>query len=291
MLPTPISPGSNPFVSSVQDASSRPGPDLRAVNELLGTMKSTLCCLGATFDTLGAQTVKIAGLEPAIDAIHQIHSVRLQLDDQRTRQEERMQDAHKFIKEELENTQHDVYVRRVDILVQDMVKEVIQERVRAQLKVEIAESLRERVSEYKRRLMVSKIKLHNSEARRHNAAIRSTALDEQLHPLRRPFPISSNGAEDLPTPSPLFPPNVASLLRLGMDELERLIEEYETDMSNSVFPGETTHVQRNSIEHKLNTFMAYIGVGCQLVPQPPAQGDHSNSRRPLVVMISSPYTN
>lgn len=48
--------------------------DVEAVNELLGTMKLTLGALGATFDTLGEQTMKVAELGPAIDANHQVRS-------------------------------------------------------------------------------------------------------------------------------------------------------------------------------------------------------------------------
>lgn len=46
--------------------------DVEAVNELLQTMKLTLGALGATFDTLGEQTMRVAELGPAIDANHQV---------------------------------------------------------------------------------------------------------------------------------------------------------------------------------------------------------------------------
>ena len=50
--------------------------DVEAVNELLGTMKLTLGALGATFDTLGEQTLKVAELGPAIDANYQVRASR-----------------------------------------------------------------------------------------------------------------------------------------------------------------------------------------------------------------------
>lgn len=73
MLTTPTSPGSaaTPALAS-RDTTAPYGPDLQAVNELLGTMKLTLSTLGVTFDTLSDQTVKLAALGPAISAIHQV---------------------------------------------------------------------------------------------------------------------------------------------------------------------------------------------------------------------------
>lgn len=46
--------------------------DLEVVHELLGTMKLMLGTLGSTFDVLGDQTIKVATLPAAIDAVHQV---------------------------------------------------------------------------------------------------------------------------------------------------------------------------------------------------------------------------
>jgi hypothetical protein len=50
-----------------------------AVNELLALMKLNLNTLGATFDTLGEQSAKVATLGPAMDTAHQIHQLRRQM--------------------------------------------------------------------------------------------------------------------------------------------------------------------------------------------------------------------
>jgi hypothetical protein len=46
--------------------------DRTVVDELLDTMKQMLGTLGATFDTLGEQTMKVATLPAAMDAVHQV---------------------------------------------------------------------------------------------------------------------------------------------------------------------------------------------------------------------------
>lgn len=46
--------------------------DMAVVDELLGAMKQMLGTLGATFDTLGEQTMKVATLPAAIDAVNQV---------------------------------------------------------------------------------------------------------------------------------------------------------------------------------------------------------------------------
>lgn len=50
-----------------------------AVNDLLMLMKTNLNTLGATFDSLGEQSAKVATLGPALDTAHQIHQLRRQM--------------------------------------------------------------------------------------------------------------------------------------------------------------------------------------------------------------------
>ena len=57
-------------------ARSAVNQDLEVVHELLGTMKLMLGTLGSTFDVLGDQTIKVATLPAAIDAVHQVCVVR-----------------------------------------------------------------------------------------------------------------------------------------------------------------------------------------------------------------------
>lgn len=162
--------------------------DLEVVHELLGTMKLMLGTLGSTFDVLGDQTIKVATLPAAIDAVHQIATVRQQLDDQHKGQEERMMEVKRLLLEEVRNR---LYVRLKDTastIVREIIQREIAERVRKQLQEQVPQSMRDEVIRYKHQIMEVKVSLHNSEARRHNALIRSNSLDEPLRPLLRPPP-------------------------------------------------------------------------------------------------------
>ncbi|THH30881.1 hypothetical protein EUX98_g3320 [Antrodiella citrinella] len=181
--------------------------DVAAVEELLGTMRLTLTAVGSTMDTLAEQTVHVAALGPAIDATHQIGLVRKQLDDQHRRQEQRMVEMKAMLKEEISDGQLQEKLREIaGVLVRECVKREIVERVRRevsdsvsehgiggahisheQLQEQIPQDMREQAIRYKRQLLEVKASLHNSEARRHNALIRSNSLDEPLIPLVRPF--------------------------------------------------------------------------------------------------------
>lgn len=59
-----------------------PTANTQAVNDLLILMKSNLNTLGATFDSLGEQSAKVASLGPALDTAHQIHQLRRQMRNQ-----------------------------------------------------------------------------------------------------------------------------------------------------------------------------------------------------------------
>lgn len=59
-----------------------PVQNTAAVNDLLMLMKTNLNTLGATFDSLGEQSAKVATLGPAMDTAHQIHQLRRQMRNQ-----------------------------------------------------------------------------------------------------------------------------------------------------------------------------------------------------------------
>jgi len=59
-----------------------PTANTQAVNELFSLMKNNLNALGATFDSLGEQSAKVASLGPALDTAHQIHQLRRQMRNQ-----------------------------------------------------------------------------------------------------------------------------------------------------------------------------------------------------------------
>ena len=50
-----------------------------AVGDLLGVMQGTLGAVGKVFDVLGDQTMRVASLGPAVDAVYQARIVLLPL--------------------------------------------------------------------------------------------------------------------------------------------------------------------------------------------------------------------
>ncbi|KAF8583814.1 hypothetical protein K439DRAFT_1347694 [Ramaria rubella] len=222
-------------------ATTTPGPDLSDVEELLTTMKQTLGTLGATFDTLGEQTARIATLGPAMDAAHQVHRLRKQLQSQDRRHEERIGEIKVLLRDVLK----DQIIAHLSTHVHEMIREgvarIVRERVANELLAQIPTHLKEQVYEHKRQIQHVKQSLFNSEARRANALLRSNHLSEPLHPLLRP-----NGEI-----SSIFPKDLATLFGQNSSSAKQLAADYELTVSE----GEPSSRERN-----LNRFMQHIGV-------------------------------
>jgi len=222
-------------------ATTTPGPDLTEVNELLSTMKQTLGALGATFDTLGEQTARIASLGPAMDAAHQVHRLRKQLMSQDRRHEDRLTE----IKVLLVDVLKDQIIAHLSSHVHEMIREgimrIIRERVANELAGQIPQQLKDEVEEHKRQIAHVKLSLFNSEARRANALLRSNHLTEPLHPLVRP-----NGEE-----CTNFPRDLATLFAQNSVASKQLCEDFGLPVSE----GESASREKN-----LNKFMQHIGV-------------------------------
>ncbi|GJE91454.1 hypothetical protein PsYK624_076040 [Phanerochaete sordida] len=193
--------------------------DLGVVDELLGTMRQMLETLGATADTLGEQTIKVATLPAAMAAVQQIASAKEELDLHQRQQEENMLAFKQLLLDEVRSR---LYARLKDTasaIVKEVIQKEIAERVRKQLREQIPQSMRDEVLRYKHQIMEVQVSLHNSEARRHNALIRSNSLDEPLRPLLRPppslddiFPRDASSSDGRPTPQAVGSPDPASAL-------------------------------------------------------------------------------
>lgn len=228
-------------------ATTTPGPDLTEVEELLATMKQTLGTLGATFDTLGEQTARIASLGPAMDAAHQVHRLRKQLLAQDRRHEDRISEIQILLHEVLK----DQIIAHLSSHVHEMIREgvmrIIRERVANELVQQIPQHLKEQVEDHKRQIAHVKLSLYNSEARRANALLRSNHLTEPLHPLLRP-----DGS-----PCANFPRDLATLFAQNSVAARQLVEDYGLPSSE----GEPASREKN-----LNKFMQHIGVAFLMVP-------------------------
>ncbi|KAI0752988.1 hypothetical protein C8Q80DRAFT_488697 [Daedaleopsis nitida] len=197
------------------NASSNRDPTASAVSELLKTMQNTLGSLGRTFDLLGDQTMHVASLGPAVDALFQITAVRGDIDDQHAREEDRMQQVKTALQDKVKGHLRETLKPKVNQIVAEVVKQAVADRVQRELAARIPSSLRQEIQEYKWQILRVKTSLHNSEARRHNAMIRATGLEEPLQPLLRPLnlppveggnPAQAQGSGTPTTPTSTPPP-------------------------------------------------------------------------------------
>lgn len=173
-------------------------PTALAVDDLLGTMKNTLKALASTFGILGDQTIRVASLGPAVDALSQIERVQHELNEKTQQQDREMQDVKARQLETVKEHIREVLRPRVNKIVETCVQKEIEARVHHELTEQIPASLREELLQYRVRVMEARRNLRNSEARRHNALIHSSGLDEPLKPLLRPLhlPVSQDARID-----------------------------------------------------------------------------------------------
>ncbi|GBE80954.1 hypothetical protein BKA93DRAFT_781083 [Sparassis latifolia] len=279
----------NPDVPSVILAR----PDLEAVNELFGTMKLIVNILGSTVDTLGDHTVKLTELRSALDADCHVCLLSEQLNTQCQRQEERMQRFKDSLSEQFENGLRSHITEQVCVLTRELVRKEIADRVCHQLTVLLPDSLREKITLYRRRILSVRVSLHNSEARRLNGLICSAAPGEPLRALLRPLrpsilqeemsprPLFLNTSHHVslssipdddyrPTPSPLFPSNLTFLSQLGPDEMKTLMSDYGLHESHAEDKGLADcgliAADERTSAVDMSRFMSYIGIAPHLIP-------------------------
>ncbi|KIJ51305.1 hypothetical protein M422DRAFT_65312 [Sphaerobolus stellatus SS14] len=222
-----------------------PGADTAAVKELLVMMKSTLGTLGATFETLGAQSDKITSLGPAMDSSHQISSLRRQIRAQDKRQDARVMEVKHMIKDVLkEHIANDMRAQIEEQIRAEIATQVKQE-VAAQIVEHLPISLQAQAEQSKRQLVEVRHSLVNSEARRANSVLRANNLDDPLTHVLKP-----DG-----TQSDIFPTDLRTLFSYDADTARRLVQEFSLQ-------------EHESRERNLNRFMAYIGIPFHLIPVP-----------------------
>ncbi|RDX41397.1 hypothetical protein OH76DRAFT_217461 [Lentinus brumalis] len=171
-----------------------------AVVGLVGAMKDTLGAVGQTLDALASQSARVAELGPAIDAMQQVQALRGEVERQQREQEDRMQQEKERLQEQLKGHIREHLRPLANQIVADVVQREVVGRVSQKLTERIPSSLRDEVNEYKLKILQAKARLHNSEARRHNALIRASGLEEPLQALLRPLDIPATSNAQMPTP-------------------------------------------------------------------------------------------
>jgi len=222
-----------------------PGPDKAAVHEIMGTMKSMLDTLNATFETLGQQSEKVNGLGTSLDASHQITSLRRQMRSQDKKQDARITEVKHMVREVLKDQ------------IADHMRSQIEEQIRAEIALQVRHQVAEQLADHlpipldvqaeesRKQLNEVRSSLVNSEARRANSALRANNIDDQLHHVLKP-----DGSK-----SELFPRDLKMLFGYDVDSAKKLVQDY----------GLPEHEVR---EKNLNRFMSHIGIPFHLIPVP-----------------------
>ncbi|KAK7045649.1 hypothetical protein VNI00_007482 [Paramarasmius palmivorus] len=267
-------------------------PEIKALSELLGTMKLTLGALGSTVHIIGKQTEKVAALAPAIKASEEIDHLRVKLDQQMAIHKEEITKLRAELTARVKEAIRTHLREQASMAVKDAVARKVSSKVADLLATHVSEDLRDQVKAHRRQLLDIQTNMHNSEARRHNSSLRSSA--DTLRPLVRPLsasqllgppldtPLSSlTTAVEPPTPSLNFPKSLGEVYTLSTEDARNLLKEYGINLPNSpknngtpttgqISPdcspssaaSSATMVdwREASREEIINTFMAHIGV-------------------------------
>ncbi|KAL0581326.1 hypothetical protein V5O48_000702 [Marasmius crinis-equi] len=247
-------------------------PQIRDVATLLATMKSTVFALGKTFELVGQQTEKIATLAPAIKASHDIKDIHKRLEEQIRLHESQIAklrvDLERHVKEQIRQAFRERALSAMD----DVVQMKVSEKVGRLLVQRIPEELRDSVRGHRQQILEVQTNIHNTEARRMNSCLKSSA--DTLYPLLRPIhtadlsgPSSLESAEsdtavEPPTPSEKFPANLGNLWFLPEADLKALLQEYGVDsiQPSDISGGTVADELKVSREEQINSFLAYIAI-------------------------------
>ncbi|KAF8678656.1 hypothetical protein RHS04_05208 [Rhizoctonia solani] len=220
-------------------------PDQTSINNLVNGFTATLEQLDSNLRALAVHAKEVDALGPPPDAAAQIHKLRLQLRAQDKKQEARIADIKHIVKDVLKEQ----IAEHMRPQIQEQIRLELRQQIQAAVKEQISEhlpvSLQDQADESKRQLIEVRNSLLNSEARRANATLRSTNLDDALAPV-----VKANGEE-----SALAPQTLRQLFSYDSAQARALVRDY----------GLREHDVR---ERNLNRFMAHIGVQFNLIPIP-----------------------
>ncbi|KAH7097937.1 hypothetical protein BKA62DRAFT_714977 [Auriculariales sp. MPI-PUGE-AT-0066] len=257
------SPSPNGYISddtrSEYSVASEAPPDLRDLDDLLGTMRGMLASLGNAFDTLGEQAARVSRVGPAVEAEWHITKLSKTLAMQSAQQTIRIEEMDELFRTTLPGQ----VASHMGAVVNEMVRVGIERRIQEGVAREVArlpphsniKALSDKLEIQKRQLREVRASLTNAEARRHNSTLRSHNLHDPLRPLLPPQATS----DPTLSPSPLFPSTLTALFSASTNTAKALLRAYGLEVDESG-PG--------AREKNLNRFMSFIGVPFQMVPAP-----------------------
>jgi len=220
-------------------------PNMDGVMELMDVLKRTMEQLGGTFETLGQTTQAVEQLqtEPALDSVQQISALRKHLVMQDRRQAAKMEEIKRLLKDVLQEEIVEHLKGQIADQIQSIIDAEVEAQVQAQLATHIPSTLQQTVANNQQQLHDVQYSLHNAEARRANALLRSNHLLGTVHALYK-----RDG-----TVSEFFPKDLTNLLTMDGDTASKLLTDY------GIVPSD-------SREKNLNKFMNFANVGYQVVP-------------------------
>jgi len=230
-----------------------PDTDTSGIGELFNGVRLSVAALTQAFDKLQptpSPNADPSAPAPTVDPAstkQQIHNLRKQLVAQDKTQEEHINKIKALIREVLIDQISDQFRKHLRELVREQVGETVRERVAAQLANQVPTGLAQEMSLHRDQMQVVKQGLHNAEARRTNALIRSTRLSDPLSPL-----LKEDGF-----PSTAFPPTLVDLFSMPAPSVHDLMDEYGIHL-----------IEGDPRETNLNKIMQFIGVTLQMVPAP-----------------------
>ncbi|KAH7329816.1 hypothetical protein B0J17DRAFT_679793 [Rhizoctonia solani] len=220
-------------------------PDQTSINNLVNGFTATLEQLDSNLKALALHAKEVDALGPPPDSAAQIHKLRLQLRAQDKKQEARIADIKHIVKDVLKEQIAEHMRPQIQEQIRLELTRQIHDAVQEQITEHLPVSLQDQAEESKRQLIEVRNSLLNSEARRSNATLRSTNLDDALAPV-----VKANGEE-----SALAPQTLRQLFSYDSAQARALVRDY----------GLREHDVR---ERNLNRFMAHIGVQFNLIPIP-----------------------
>jgi len=239
----PPSPAATALSGMTHWTNMPPMPNPDQIRDVLTTMKQTLGNLGVTSETLDKHSAKVADIDFEYDYGAQIASLRKHMAASEKKQEKRMDDLKTLLKDVLKDEIVPHIRTKIDDQITIEMNAAFEKHVADELSRLISPRHQEQIVQDSQQLGEVHINLHNSEARRANALIRSNHLNDPLHPLLTREGVVSNG----------FPEDLSQLFALDDDAAMALNEKYGmTDVGGGK-------------ERNLNRFMQFCGISYQMV--------------------------
>ncbi|KAJ3536009.1 hypothetical protein NMY22_g6224 [Coprinellus aureogranulatus] len=162
--------------------------EVLAIAQLQASMKEALQGLANVMDHVGRQSVLMTQLTAQIKERGELSTLHGELQQQIASQREELYNLKTGLESRIKQTAEDTIKTELKAIVNESIANIVEERVRRELSIQVPVSLRQSSADHERQIHEVQTELFNSEARRYNASLKSASLDAPLRPLLRPVP-------------------------------------------------------------------------------------------------------